>query len=250
VRPLRRFFRRLTSWESDEERLQAEIAEHIALQTADNLRAGMPPAEARRQAMLQFGGVESMKEEYREQRSLPFLETLVQDTRYAVRRLRNAPAFAATTVLTLALGIGATTSIFTLVHAVLLQSLAVANPGELYRLGKTVHCCVWGGYSQHKEFSLISDEFYVYLRDHSDGFAQLAGFQAWGSTLFGVRREGSAEPAQSFPGKYVSGNYFATFGVRGFAGRMLTASDDAPNARPVAVMSYRLWSRKYGWTRP
>ena len=86
--------------------------------------------------MLKFGAVEAIKEDYRDQQGLPFLETLLQDTRHALRRLRMAPAFTITTVLTLALGIGATTSIFTLVHAVLLKSLPVANPGELYRLGK------------------------------------------------------------------------------------------------------------------
>src|ERR1022692_1316657 len=159
MRALRRFIWRRTSWtrtRRDEERLRAEIAEHIALQTADNLRAGMSPAEASRQAMLRFGGVESMKEEYRDQRSLPFMETLLQDSRHAVRRLRKAPAFTATTILTLALGIGATTSIFTLVHAVLIKSLAVSNPLELYRLGRETHCCVWGGFSQYREFSLVS----------------------------------------------------------------------------------------------
>ena len=101
-----------------------------------------------------------MRESYRDQRSLPFLETLIQDTRHALRRLRMAPAFTIATILTLALGIGATTSIFTLVHAVLLKSLPVANPGELYRLGKESGCCFQGGYSQDKEFSLVTYEFF------------------------------------------------------------------------------------------
>jgi len=246
---LKRFFARLTSWTRtprDEERLRAEIAEHIALQTADNLRAGMSAAEARRQAMLRFGGVEAMKEEYRDRRTLPFLETLVQDTRYATRRLRKAPAFTLTTVLTLALGIGATTSIFTLVYAVLMKSLAVARPNELYRLGKTVHCCQWGGYAQYEEFSLVSDELYLYFRDHTQGFAELAAFRA-STSLFGLRRAGSAEQAQSYPGKYVSGNYFAMFGVNAIAGRTLTPADDSPSAPPAAVISNRLW-QKFGST--
>ncbi len=248
MRGLRRFVRRLTAWartKHDEERLQAEIAEHIALQTADNLRAGMSPAEARRQAMIRFGAVEAIKEEYRDQRSLPFMETLLQDSRRAVRGLRNAPAFTVTTVLTLALGIGATTSIFTLVHAVLMKSLAVSNPNDLYRLGKETHCCAWGGYGQYKEFSVVSYELYRHFRDNTKGFAELAAFQAGGSSLFGVRRAGSAAAAQSYPAKYVSGNYFDMFGVKGFAGRMLSAADDAPSAPPVTVMSYRLWRQKY-----
>ncbi|MGA2412094.1 MAG: hypothetical protein ABSG46_17135 [Candidatus Binataceae bacterium] len=104
-----------------------------------------------------------MKESYRDQRGLPFLETLIQDTRHALRRLRMAPAFTIAAILTLALGIGATTSIFTLVHAVMLTSLPVANPGELYRLGKETHCCAMGGYSQDKEFSPVSYDLYKYL---------------------------------------------------------------------------------------
>jgi predicted permease len=248
MRTLRRFFKRLSSWrttEQDEQRLRAEIEEHLALQTAENVRAGLSPGEARRQAVLTFGAVEAMKESYRDQRGLPFLETLIQDTRHALRRLRMAPAFTVTTVLTLALGIGATTSIFTLVHAVLLKSLAVANPGELYRLGREARCCYWGGYSQEKEFSLVSYDLYKRFRDNTKGFAELAAFSAV-EPLFGVRRAGSAEPAQSYPGEFVSGNYFTMFGIGAYGGRALTARDDQPGSPPAAVMSYRLWQERYG----
>ena len=139
MRFLRRFLRRFASWATtrqDEDRLRLEIEEHLALQTADNIRAGLPPAEARRQAVLRFGNVEAMKETYRERRGLPSVERLIQDTRYALRRLRLAPAFTISTVLTLALGIGATASIFTLVYAVILGSLPVSKPEQLYRLGQ------------------------------------------------------------------------------------------------------------------
>ena len=177
------------------------------------------------------------------------LERLVQDIRHSLRRLRKAPAFSITTVLTLALGIGATTSIFTLVYAVLLKSLAVANPSELYRLGKEARCCYWPAYNQEKEFSLFSYELYKYLRDNTRGFSELAAFQA-GRPLLGVRRAGSAERAQSYPGEFVAGNYFTMFGIGAYAGHMLRASDDQPNAAPVAVMSYRLWQQRYGSDRP
>ena len=123
-----------------------------------------------------------------------------------------APAFTIATILTLALGIGATTSIFTLVHAVLLKSLPVANPGELYRLGKETRCCYFGGYSQAEEFSLVSYDLYKHFRDNTKGFSELAAFPA-SSQLFGVRRAGSAEAAESYPGEFVSGNYFAMFGI-------------------------------------
>ena len=159
MRALRRFLIRLISWstrQEADERLRSEMEEHLTLQTEENIRAGLSPAEARRQAALKFGAVAAISESYRDQKGLPSLEALIQDTRYVLRRLRSAPAFTITTVVILALGIGATTSIFTLVYAVLLKSLAVANPGELYRLGKESRCCYQGGYSQDKEFSLVS----------------------------------------------------------------------------------------------
>ena len=248
MRILKRFVKRIASWATrrrDEERLNAEIEEHLALETSRNLGAGFSPDEARRRAVLNFGSIEAIKEDYRAQRGLPFIETLFQDTRYALRRLRNAPAFTVAVVLTLALGIGATTSIFSLVHAVLFKSLAVANPGELYRAGKAARCCYFGGYSQENEFSIFSYDLYKHFRDNTPGFAELAAFQA-GGELFGVRRAGAAEAAQGYPGEFVSGNYFAMFGVHAYAGRLLAPADDQPGATPVAVMSYRLWQQRYG----
>src|SRR5205823_8072921 len=137
-----------------------------------------------------------------------WLEHTMQDARHALRRLRKTPAFTITAIATLALGIGATTSIFTLVHAVLLKSLPVSNPGQLYRLGNAPHCCVWAGYSQGSEFSIVSYELYQNFRHNTQGFDNLAAFEA-GETVFGVRRARNAAPAVSSPGKFVSGNYFA-----------------------------------------
>ncbi|HKE27742.1 MAG TPA: ABC transporter permease [Bryobacteraceae bacterium] len=248
MRALRRLCKRLSSWATarkDEERLRAEIEAHIAFQTDDNIRAGLSAEEARRNALWKFGPVDALKESYREQRGLPSVETFMQDTRYALRRLRTAPAFTIATVLTLALGIGATTSMFTLVHAVLLNSLPVANPSELVRLGKQTRCCYWGGYDQAKEFSLASYDLYKYFRDHTDEFTELTAFSA-STHLIGVRRAGGTEPAQSYPAEYVSGNYFAAFGINAYAGRLLTKADDRPGAPEVAVMSYRLWQQRFG----
>jgi predicted permease len=227
--------------------MRAEIEEHLAFETAENLRRGLPPLEARRQAILKFGAVQAISEDYRDQKGLPFMETLLQDTRLSLRRLRKSPAFAISTILTLALGIGATTSIFTLVHAVLFKSLAVSNPADLYRLGRETHCCLAGGYSQQSnEFSIVSYDLYKHFRDNTKGFAELSAFSAGGGLLLGVRRSGSAEPAHTYPGELVSGNYFAMFGLRAYAGRTLSSSDDQPNAPPAAVMSFRLWRQKYG----
>ena len=167
----------------------------------------------------------------------------MKDIRYALRQFANAPIFTATAVLTLALGIGATTAIFTLVHAVLLNSLPVVKPSELYRVGNVENCCVNGGLQDN--WSLFSYDKYKTFRDNTPGFLELAAFQAGGS-LTGVRRAGSNQPAQSQRTEFVSGNYFAMFGIGAFAGRMIEPSDDHKGAAPVAVMSYRAWRQKYG----
>src|SRR5438105_4155067 len=228
----------------DAQQLDDEIQFHLDQQIGENLAAGMSPQDARHAAIRTFGNPTLLKEEAREAWGWIWLEQITQDFRYALRRLRMAPTFTIAAVLTLALGIGATTSIFTLVHAVLLKSLPVTNPGELYRLGKESRCCYWGGYTQAKEFSLVSYDLYKHFRDNTKGFAELAAFSAV-EPLFGVRRSGSSETAQSYPGEFVSGNYFNMFGIRAFAGRALTIRDDQPGSPPAVVMSYALWREKY-----
>src|SRR5271167_4625560 len=120
---------------------------------------------------------------------------MLMDSKLALRQLGKSPGFALTAVLTLALGTGATTAIFTLVHAVLLKSLPVTRPEELYRIGDKVHCCVWGGYTQWEEFSIFSGDLYKQFRDHTPAFTDLAAFGAGTSTL-SIRRMGSQQPAQ------------------------------------------------------
>ena len=168
---------------------------------------------------------------------------LREDVRYALRQFANAPGFTATAVLTLALGIGATTAIFTLVHAVLLKSLPVAKPSELVRIGDREDCCVSGGLRD--DWSLFSYDKYKTFRDGTPGFVELAAFQA-GNDLVGVRRIGSNQPAESQRSEYVSGNYFSMFGIGPYSGRVLTPQDDRKGAEPVVVMSYRTWQQKYG----
>ena len=167
----------------------------------------------------------------------------MKDIRYALRQFAQAPVFTATAALTLALGIGATTAIFTLVHAVLLNSLPVAKASELYRVGDVENCCVTGGLQDN--WSLFSYDKYKTFRDNTSGFVELAAFQA-GSNLVGVRRPGGSQPAQSMRSEFVSGNYFATFGIGPYAGRVLRPDDDRKGASPVAVITYRAWQQRFG----
>ncbi len=171
------------------------------------------------------------------------MSTLSQDLRYGLRRLRQSPGFALVCILTLALGIGANTAIFTLVDAVMLKNLPVAHPSELYRLGDTDDCCVNGGFEG--DWSLYSYALYKQLRDHTPEFSQLAGFQA-ALTDLSARRAGESGPAEPFQGEFVSGNYFSTFGLGAFAGRVMTLDDDRPGAPAVTVMSYRTWQQHFG----
>jgi len=225
--------------------LDEELNGFLDMAVEEKMKQGMSRKDALRAVRLERGNVEVAKETIQAARWESFVETLLWDIRHALRRLRMSPAFTSATVLTLALGIGATTSIFTLVHTVLLKSLPVANPGELYRLGKESRCCYHGGYSQEKEFSLVSYDLYKYLRDNTKGFSELAAFPS-SELLLGLRRTGTSEAAQGYPGEFVSGNYFSMFGIKAYAGRALTDADDQPNAPPVVVMSYRLWQQKYG----
>ena len=238
---LRSLFRR----KGVEGEFDEELRGYLEMATQEKMKQGMSRKDAHRAVRLENGNPEVTREIVRAARWETFVETCWKDLQLALRRLRMAPAFTIATVLTLALGIGATTSIFTLVHAVLLKSLPVTNPDELYRLGKESRCCYQGGYSQEKEFSLVSYDLYKYLRDKTKGFSELAAFPA-PEPLFGVRRAGTTEAAQSYPGEFVSGNYFTMFGIKAYAGRALIDGDDQRSAPPVAVMSYRLWQEKYG----
>src|SRR5262252_655220 len=168
---------------------------------------------------------------------------LAQDVRYALRQFARAPGFTATAILTLALGIGATTAIFSLVHAVLLKSLPVAKPEELLRIGDTIECCINGGLQDN--WSLFSYDLYKNFRENVPGFTELAAFQA-GRTPLGVRRNGVNQPAASYTGRFVSGNYYAMFGLSAYAGRLIENNDDNKGASPVSVMSFRTWKEKFG----
>jgi predicted permease len=168
---------------------------------------------------------------------------IAADVRYALRQFAKAPGFTTTAILTLALGIGATTAIFTLVYAVLLKSLPVVNPEDLYRVGNEENCCVNGGMQEN--WSLFSYEQYKQFREQTTGFAELAAFQS-GQSMIAVRRNGSNKPSEPFRSEYVSGNYFSTFGILPYFGRAVAPGDDRKGAPPVAMMSFQAWQEKFG----
>jgi len=171
------------------------------------------------------------------------VSTLMQDLRYAFRRLRQSPGFAAVCVITLALGIGANTAIFTLVDAIMLKSLPVANPKELYRLGNDANCCLLGGFQGN--WSIFSYPLYQQFRDHTPEFREMAAFQG-GLPSVSVRRNGTNAPDEPYMGEFVSGNYFPMFGLGAFVGRVITPEDDRSGAAAVAVMNYRTWQQHFG----
>jgi predicted permease len=168
----------------------------------------------------------------------------MHDIYVALRQFRKSPAFAITVILTIALGIGANTAIFTLVHAILMKSLPVTDPRTLYRVGDLDDCCVNGGFiNDNGDFDMYSYELYKHLKETTPEFEELAAMQSGGNGM-SVRR--GSEPAKSERTEYVSGNYFKTLGIGSFAGRMLTDTDDITGAVPVVVMSYQTWQSNYG----
>jgi predicted permease len=171
------------------------------------------------------------------------MQNLPGNLRYAVRQFRLSPVFTAAAVLTLALGIGGTTAIFTLIHAVMLRSLPVSDPGRLYRVGEGDECCVEGG--PQDRWGMFSFPLYERLKAETPEFEEAAAFQA-GPRLLSVRREGIESAPRPLRTEYVTGNYFSTLGVGAFGGRVLTPDDDRPASPPVAVLSHRVWQTTYG----
>ena len=222
--------------------LEEEMRLHRDLRARELRDEGAETEDARYAAQRRFGNSLRLREEIHQAWGWSWLDGLARDFKYAWRRLRKSPGFTTVAVLTLALGIGANTAIFTLIQQVLLNPLPVAHAGELYSLGDNKLGCCWGGLQD--DFTLYSYPLYEYLRDHTPEFSDLAGFYA-GSVTIGVRREADRAPAQFFRGEFVTGNYFRVLGVDARAGRMIEPADDQRNAPPVAVMSYRAWQTKF-----
>ncbi|HEX8686755.1 MAG TPA: ABC transporter permease, partial [Pyrinomonadaceae bacterium] len=222
--------------DESERELAEELEIHLQMQIEDNLRAGMSPHEARRQALVKLGGVTQAKEECRRQRGFPMLEDLWRDLRYGLRILLKKPGFTSIAVLTLALGIGANAAIFSLVNALLLRPVeGVEAPERLASIYTSDFSSGLYGGSSYPD--------YLDFRDQADAFDGLAAFE---ETVANLTVAGEAERLR---GQAVTGNYFSVLGVRPAAGRTLLPEDEAAAAPQVVVISHGLWRRRFNSDR-
>lgn len=231
MKTLRAFFLRLMAlfnrrrWEQD---LADELESNLQFAIDDRVRSGMSPETARRDALLHYGLPDSIRESYRDRKSLPFIETAVGDIRYATRMLRQSRGFAVAAILSLALGIGANTAIFSLLNALILKSLPVERPDELVQV------------NMPGRSSIFTNPIWEALRDRQDVFS---GVFAIGSSRFDLSRGGES---RFVDGDWVSGAFFSTLGVKPVLGRTLAVSDDRRGCPALAVISYDFWQREFG----
>ena len=216
--------------------LEKELRFHFDTQVAEKMRAGISEGKARRLTRLEFGGIEQIKEDCRERRGTLWLEYLMQDIRFGFRQLRKSPGFTSIALLSLALGIGANTAIFSLLNAILLRPLPVQKPSELVLFGDGRAQGLTLSIPDHAQWRLFSYSFLHDLRRQSTSYA---GIAAVNSTQFVSKASIAGSAYQTTHVDLVSGSYFSVLGVPAFLGRTVVESDDgAPGASPVAVASY------------
>jgi len=213
--------------------LRAELEAHLEMETAENIRRGMAPEEARRQALLASGGLSVAADAVHDQRGLPWVESIGSDLKYAVRALRHAPAFTAVVIITLALGIGANTAIFSVVNGVLLKPLPHRDGSRLVYLRQSTD----GPTGESITFSVPE------VRDLRTGAPSLAGIAEY-SQWFGTLQE--TEGARRLDIGLVTGNFFEVMGLSPVLGRLTRPSDDGPGVQPVMVLSYDFWTKHFG----
>jgi len=247
--PLR--LRSLFRWAQADQELDDELRDHVERKTEEYVARGMTQEEAHRRARLELGGIEQTKEKCRDTRRVNWIQDLAQDLRYGVRMLRKSPGFTTVAVVTLALGIGANTSIFSLLNAVMLKSIPVSHPEQLVILRWSAHSrpenlgtssygdCLWvPGAIQSCSFSF---PMYKALVARTDAFSSALAMA--GTDQLDLSGNG---PASIIGGELVSGNYFETLGISSALGRTIQPSDDRPGAPPVIVLSYGYWQRAFG----
>lgn len=240
MKTLRRFLTRL--WNSlirrtdreREARLREEMEQHIALLTSENLRAGLSPREARRQAMLKFGGVEPLKQDFRAERGFVFLDNLLQDVRFAFRSLRRTAGLTAFVALTLALGIGITAGTFSMVDALIFRPYPVPHPGNVVSLVGTTH---------DNPFSYFSYPEYLDIRDKTASYAGVFAYTAMEAVGFSA---GSTATPRVRGGMLVSGNYFRALNVEPTLGRSFRDEEDnGPGSSAVVVLGPEFWKHEF-----
>ena len=211
--------------------LQDELQSVVQMHIEDNLRSGLSPEEARREALIKLGGMDQVSEAYREQRGVPILETLAQDVRFAVRGMRKNLGFTAIALLTLALGIGANTALFSVVNGVLLNPLPYPNPEQLVTLfGKT----------KQFEHASVSYPNYLDWQEQSHSFSSMAAFHGENFTV-----TGQDEP-ERLQGYMISAAFFSALGVSPILGHTISPQEDIPGGAPVVLIGEGLWKRKFG----
>ena len=213
----------------------AELESNIAMHVDAGIRAGLDPSEARRQALIHLGGAEQTRQAHRERRTLPWLESLIQDTRYGLRTLRRSPAFTITAVLTLALGIGACSAIFSLVNAVLIRSLPYGDPSRLVYV-----------YTPNPRYNLPPELFGPAYGDLYDIKRESRSFQSVTAFDQSVSSLAAQGDAQRVSVARVDGDFFQTFQSLPALGRAITADDNQPGHDKVAIISHALWQSMFG----
>jgi predicted permease len=233
--------RRLRAWllrwgglfhkERREQEFADEMETHLQMHVEDNMRAGMSPEEARRQALIKLGGMQQTRENYQERRGLPALETLWQDMRFGARMLRKNPGFTAVAILTLALGIGANTAIFSIVNGVLINPLPFPHPEQLVILHES---------KPNFDKGSVSYPNFQDWRQNNQTFSSMATSRGYYFSLTGM---GNSE---LLDGEFMTADYFETLGVQPILGRTFTREEEKPGAGPVVLISEGLWRRKFG----
>ncbi len=216
------------------EEFDQELRLHLEMETEQNLRRGMSPEQARRTARLRVGGVDQAKEAWWDQRGLPALETLIQDLRYSLRALARSPVYAAAAVLSLALGIGANTAMFTVIHALVLRPLPYPEPGRLVTVWSTM---VWQGSGTWGSVSVPNLRDW---REQNEVFEEIAAFQAGGVNL---TRQGTSVRLLA---AHVEAGVFRVLGVKPLLGRVILPEEDTAGRDRVVVLGYGLWQTTFG----
>jgi predicted permease len=235
MKSVRRFFTRLVNSamrRAQDERLREEVEQHIALQTEENLRAGLSPIEARRQAMLKFGGVEAMKQDYRAERGLLSIEHLLGDLRNAARTISRMPGLAAVVILSLAIGIGVNTTIFSWIQLMMFEPMPAVGGASKFLL-----------IEPHSETGGYPGASWLEYRDLQAGLPALRDILAWEMAPFNVGEKGQTD--RTF-GQLVSGNYFSALGLKPAIGRFIQPQEaERPGTEPVVVISYDYWQTRF-----